>query len=78
MSPSCSRGSESIRPADLLLLWQQRGDFLHEYGDPNSARLWRLAAVELERAPECLEVHLSLAYGHDARASTTDRPRPRT
>ena len=47
-----SAASESIRPADLLQLWQQRADFLHQYGDPNSARLWRLAAVELERALE--------------------------
>jgi hypothetical protein len=39
-------------PGDLVALWQQRADFLHEYGDPNSARLWRIAAVELERALE--------------------------
>jgi len=37
-------------PGDLPALWRQRADFLHEYGDPNSARLWMLAAVELERA----------------------------
>jgi len=47
-----SAASELIRPADLLQLWQQRADFLHQYGDPNSARLWRTAAVELERALE--------------------------
>ena len=39
-------------PGDLPALWRQRADFLHEYGDPNSARLWMLAAVELERALE--------------------------
>src|SRR5436190_24273195 len=44
--------ASSIRPADLLQLWQQRADFLHQYGDPNSARIWRTAAVELERALE--------------------------
>jgi len=37
-------------PSDLLQLWQQRADYLHQFGDPNSARLWRTAAVELERA----------------------------
>jgi hypothetical protein len=41
-----------FRPADLLKLWQQRADFLQQFGDPNSARLWRTAAVELERALE--------------------------
>jgi hypothetical protein len=41
-----------LNPGDLLLEWRKRADWLHEYGDPNSARLWRLAAVELERAPE--------------------------
>jgi len=40
----------SFTPADLLAAWQQRADFLEQYGDPNSARLWRLATVELERA----------------------------
>jgi hypothetical protein len=24
-------------PADLLQLWQQRADYLHQFGDPNSA-----------------------------------------
>ena len=47
-----SAASASLRPADLLQLWQQRADFLHQYGDPNSARIWRTAAVELERALE--------------------------
>lgn len=37
-------------PADLLQLWQQSADYLHQFGDPDSARLWRPAAVELERA----------------------------
>ena len=37
-------------PGDLLALWQQRADYPHQFGHPNSARLWRTAAVELERA----------------------------
>src|SRR2546427_6900031 len=41
-----------IRPADLIAAWQQRADYLHQFGDPTSARLWMLAAVELERALE--------------------------
>src|SRR2546422_10233878 len=39
-------------PGNLPALWRQRADYLHQFGDPNSARLWRLAAVELERALE--------------------------
>jgi len=42
--------ASSIRPADLLRVWNERADFLHQYGDPNSARIWRTAAVELEHA----------------------------
>lgn len=37
-------------PGDLPALWRERAAFLHQYGDPNSARLWQLAATELERA----------------------------
>jgi len=37
-------------PGDLPALWRNRADFLREFGDPNSARLWELAATELERA----------------------------
>jgi hypothetical protein len=39
-------------PGSLPALWRQRADYLHQFGDPNSARLWLLAAVELERALE--------------------------
>ncbi len=52
MSPLRPPASASVRPADLLRLWNERADFLQEYGDANGARLWRLAAVELERALE--------------------------
>jgi hypothetical protein len=41
-------------PGDLPALWRQRADYLHQFGDPNSARLWMLAAVELERALEAV------------------------
>jgi hypothetical protein len=30
--------------------WRERAALLHQYGDPTSARLWQLAAVELEHA----------------------------
>jgi len=33
--------TEQLRPADLLRVWNERADFLHQYGDPNSARFWR-------------------------------------
>src|SRR5690348_1169996 len=45
-----SGASSSIQPGDLLRAWNERADYLHAYGDPNAARLWRTAAVELERA----------------------------
>jgi hypothetical protein len=35
---------------DLPAEWRERADYLREYGDTNSAKLWELAAVELERA----------------------------
>ena len=36
--------------ASLLPQWRERAAFLQQYGDPTSARLWQLAAVELEQA----------------------------
>ena len=41
-------------PADLLTEWRQRAAHLEQYGDPNSARLWKLAAVELEHVLQAL------------------------
>ncbi len=40
------------RLRNLPAQWRQRAALLQEYGDPNTARLWLLAAVELERALE--------------------------
>ena len=37
-------------PASLLPLWRERAAYLQQFGDPQSARLWQLAAVELEHA----------------------------
>ena len=37
-------------PLDLPAEWRKRADTLREYGDPNHARLWDLAATELEKA----------------------------
>jgi hypothetical protein len=39
-------------PGDLPAIWRERAETLRTYGDPNSARLWEIAAVELERAME--------------------------
>jgi len=41
------REPSPIRPADLLQLWQQRADYLQQFADPASARIWRTGAVEL-------------------------------
>lgn len=37
-------------PAGLLSQWRERAAYLEQFGDPTSARLWRLAANELQRA----------------------------
>ena len=37
-------------PGAMPALWRERAAYLQQYGDPNSARLWQLAAVELEQA----------------------------
>ncbi len=33
---------------ELAAAWRRRAELLAQYGDPNSARLWRLAADELD------------------------------
>jgi sirohydrochlorin ferrochelatase len=43
---------DTILPGDLPALWRARAETLSTYGDPNSARLWNIAATELERAME--------------------------
>jgi hypothetical protein len=42
----------TILPGDLPALWKERAETLVQHGDPNSARLWNIAANELERAME--------------------------
>jgi len=37
-------------PASLLIAWRERAAYLEQFGDPTSARLWRLAALELDAA----------------------------
>lgn len=37
-------------PGALPALWRERAQFLEAYGDPLTARLWHLAARELEDA----------------------------
>ena len=41
-------------PASLLPQWRERAAYLEQFGDPTSARLWRLAALELEDALKAL------------------------
>ncbi len=42
--------TKSPPPGDLPSIWRQRAQFLKEYGDPNSGRLWALAATELDQS----------------------------
>jgi hypothetical protein len=39
-------------PGDLPALWRERAETLRTYGDSTCARLWDIAAAELERAME--------------------------
>ena len=48
-------------PGDLPGAWRQRAEYLADFGDPNTARLWQLAATELDQALQVLgEESLSL------------------
>jgi hypothetical protein len=41
-------------PASLIIAWRERAAYLEQFGDPTSARLWKLAALELEHALKAL------------------------
>ncbi len=40
--------NQTLRPGDLPVEWRQRAQLLSDYGDPNAARLWQIAAAELD------------------------------
>ena len=50
--------TESLPPGDLPTLWRARAQFLSDFGDPNSGRLWGLAATELDQALRVLGAEL--------------------
>lgn len=63
----------TLRPSELIEDWRKRAEFLADYGDPNSARLWNLAATELARALEALgEETLDLQQAARASGYTAD------
>lgn len=41
---------EHSRPRELTTTWRERASYLEQFGDVSSARLWKIAASELERA----------------------------
>src|SRR4051812_27002109 len=57
-----------IIPGDLPAVWRLRADTLRTYGDPNSARLWDIAAAELESALQLFNGE-TLSLTEAARAS---------
>lgn len=60
-------------PGDLPAVWRERAETLRTYGDPNSARLWDIAAVELVRAWQAFgEDTLSLTEAASASGFTPD------
>ncbi len=44
----------TLSPGDLPAQWRERAQFLSAYGDSSSARLWQLAATELDQALRAL------------------------
>ncbi|MEE8207258.1 MAG: hypothetical protein V3T82_09930 [Nitrospinaceae bacterium] len=46
--------TQILSPGELPTTWRQRAEFLSDFGDPNTARLWQLAASELEQALQAL------------------------
>ena len=55
-------------PASLPLQWRERATLLEQFGDPNTARLWRIAATELDRALEAFDAE-TLSLVEAARVS---------
>ena len=45
----------TLSPADLPATWRERAALLAEFGDPNSARLWHIAAAESQEALRVLD-----------------------
>ncbi len=77
-TPDCSKGPfafgeamETVR--SLPQTWRERAAYLEQFGDPVSARLWKIAAGELERAlHHVADETLSLAEAAAASGFTAD------
>ena len=41
-------------PSTLSTTWRERAELLASFGDPNCARIWQLAAAELDEAQRAL------------------------
>ena len=53
--------------------WRERAAYLEQFGDPTSARLWKLAAMELERSLQSVaDETLSLAEAAQLSGYTLD------
>lgn len=63
----------TLSPADLPALWRERAQFLSDFGDHSTARLWQFAAAELEQALRVLGEHtLTLVEAAQLSGYTTD------
>lgn len=59
--------------SELATEWRRRAELLRQYGDPNTERLWRLAAEELERSAAVeRELPLTLREAAARTGYTTD------
>ena len=45
----------TVGPSGLSAEWRRRAAYLDDFGDPNTARLWHLAAAELDAALEAFD-----------------------
>ena len=60
-------------PQSLITSWRERAAYLEQFGEGSAARLWKLAAVELERAlKDIADETVSLAEAAELSGYTTD------
>ena len=63
----------TVGPSGLPAEWRRRAQYLDDYGDPNTARLWHLAAAELDEALEAFgEQTLTLVEAAEVSGYTSD------
>jgi hypothetical protein len=63
----------AVSPGALPEMWRKRAEFLSDFGDQNCARLWQIAAAELDQATRAMgEETLSLVEAAQLSGYTAD------